>query len=350
MCTACLGREDALNIAAPVNLLWALQEHPSVCWNVVFFGEDGAIADRFMSQWAAAFYLSILRVGSGGQKGLEKVGQSWPGPSTVNDRTVLKHWHASIGKNTSHMFAMEQELAMHNIVPPTEYARGGFAPCTGDSSSSGSGGGGSSSQMNQEDILKTMQDAQKLKPNTCLLVNLDADNIMGSCFLSTLTTISQQKAVCGWLVHCASKQGGTCGRMACWAEDWCLLRGYDQEEGILGSGSQDIDLRNRLKALSKSVNDNQAHVTVLKELTDTGAAVENLPYSNHSPKQDRGVDKICNCHPDAIAAMGNKWTSFNNRNWELMTVKERHRTGPKRNNLGGSNDAVGAFCVLLLPN
>ena len=84
-----------------------------------------------------------------------------------------------------------------------------------------------------------------------ILVNLDCDNIMGGGFVTSVVdsfgvsasaTADARSDSVAWRGH----EGATIGRVAGSANLFLRLRGYD-EEGVMGSGGQDVDLINRYK-------------------------------------------------------------------------------------------------------
>ena len=50
-------------------------------------------------------------------------------------------------------------------------------------------------------------------------------------------------------IHCSGYEPGVCGRVAARVGAYIKINGYDQEEGVMPSGFEDIDLKNRLKQL-----------------------------------------------------------------------------------------------------
>merc|ERR1712060_732199 len=99
----------------------------------------------------------------------------------------LPYWHASVAKNTAHMCATED-----------------------------------------------------------VVVNLDSDNLMGPDFPLDVANRFQE----GYTVLQYEDGEGTCGRIACWADDFLKLRGYDED--AFPMGAQDVDLVLRLKELPGS--------------------------------------------------------------------------------------------------
>ena len=98
----------------------------------------------------------------------------------------MPYWHASVGKNTSHMVASED-----------------------------------------------------------ILVNVDGDNLIGPNFPLDVV----QKFQAGYKVLQYEYGEGTTGRIAYLRSDFMRIRGYDEEKDVLPMGAQDIDMIHRLKML-----------------------------------------------------------------------------------------------------
>ena len=77
-----------------------------------------------------------------------------------------------------------------------------------------------------------------------LLINLDADNLIGRSFCSQVceALINPQTS----LIHCKGYEPGTTGRVAIRASSFKELGGYDQEQDVNPSGYQDVDLIKRV--------------------------------------------------------------------------------------------------------
>ena len=108
----------------------------------------------------------------------------------------------------------------------------------------------SGQRFNAEDEVKWVRGTNKADEGH-ILVNLDCDNIMGGGFVKSVVdsfgvsasaTADARSDSVAWRGHDAA----TTGRVAGSADLFLRLRGYD-EEGIMGSGSQDVDLINRYK-------------------------------------------------------------------------------------------------------
>ena len=127
----------------------------------------------------------------------------------------LKHWHASMAKNTAHMAACLD-------------VDGGLTPSTQGSASVDGG----------------------LTPSTdALLVNLDGDNVLTPTWIRKLLDDDGPRLVSSehTMVHYHNPlDSGTFGRMAYMKSIFAGVRGYDT--AFLPMGCQDTDLRNRLAA------------------------------------------------------------------------------------------------------
>ena len=98
----------------------------------------------------------------------------------------MPYWHASVGKNTSHLVASED-----------------------------------------------------------ILVNVDGDNLIGPNFPLDVV----QKFQAGYKVLQYEYGEGTTGRIAYLRSDFMRIHGYDEEKDVLPMGAQDIDMIHRLKML-----------------------------------------------------------------------------------------------------
>jgi hypothetical protein len=178
-----------------------------------------------------------------------------------------EYWHASKGKNTSHLFALT-ELQKQNV----------------------------------------------RHENICL-VNLDADNIISDKFISQIDEWwqwhhrireSSGSAAGGFAPVFMRWQGevpGLVGRMAYSAIHWLEMRGYD--ESFLPMGYQDLDLMNRFKALQKKVCGGTTSIRVFKN------SEEFAVVNDADEKADRGAAKVRNVGPKY---QGMTWQKMNDAN------------------------------------
>ena len=170
----------------------------------------------------------------------------------------MPHWHASIAKNTAHRLA-------------------------------------------EEDIL----------------VNVDCDNIVGLNFpVDVVRRIDSD----GFTVLQYEEGDGTCGRVACWREQFLELNGYDEDCGPMGG--QDIDLIKRLKEMN-------------------GARFQRVTHSPHGQAiPNSKALKIQNCDPASFGGcqslsqktMARAWNQMNTKNNEIFA--QRMRSGQLKRNEG----------------
>ena len=130
-----------------------------------------------------------------------------------------------------------------------------------------------------------------------VLVNLDADNVTAPTFPFQLARDllhweSWQAGSNKYAAYRGSSNTGTVGRVGCSAADFRELGGYDQESGVVGSGNQDIDLLDRLKAGRRASN-GSAYTKHLRGYTNVGLAIPN----SKDWKVDRNWAKIAFCAP-----------------------------------------------------
>jgi hypothetical protein len=177
----------------------------------------------------------------------------------------MRFWHASICKNTSHKAAMSQ----------------------GDEAS-------------------------------MLLCNLDVDNGFSADFVPSLVKYAQAGRQ-PMFIQYKGDDGGVTGRMAYWAEDFRRSGGYD--EGLSGSGYQDIDLRNRFRSM---LGDGVPGNPVVNGLNrhhrkfSAGWSFPNDPSGDMRASLDKA--KIANCDPAEVR--GKSWGSMNGRNMALACAKQ----------------------------
>ena len=193
LCTTSYCRGAALIKSLAINLATLQFYAGLVHWVVVSFEDDIGQHEQVKTwidkhaRWAIASGILIFREGCG----MKQTG-----------------WHASVGKNTAHRVAKE--------------------------------------------LLWNEQASSVGHPTNLLLVNLDGDNLPGQGFIQSV-----MRECAGWLndpialwYHGKNNnQGGTCGRICCWARDFFYLNGLDEE--LLPMGYQDIDLLDRLGELQK---------------------------------------------------------------------------------------------------
>ena len=155
--------------------------------------------------------------------------------------------------------------------------------------------------------------------NNHILVNLDGDNIIGDGFIKSVVdsfgvsasdTADASSDSVAWRGH----EGATTGRVAGLANLFLRLRGYD-EEGVMGSGSQDVDLIKRYNLAG--------HRQVRAMFTRAGLAESHhvvgfpLPNDSSNRRADRSTSKTVNC----FNPMNLSWGQMNERNWNVMSER-----------------------------
>ena len=292
LCTTMFKREASWKNAFPLQLAVALMFAPRVKIFLVTFADDTSAWDYCIKHAQWALDLGILYVASSGDKAGEVV------PPSARQR----YWHASQCKNAAHVFAA-QEVKKQGIAP-----------------------------------------------ESVLLVNVDADNIMPPAYLehllsgfqaetqrATMAGLSPQLAPLRAIVA-RSATGGLTGRIAMSLPDFARLGGYDEEPGTYGTGYQDIDLLVRAKAVVTQFTNETQNLLLRKDSPaytlpcDAGAAFLNEP--NIAAKEDRGWAKIKNLDPEVIKVF-KTWGRINQANVNRLCAKTNQgligRNGVGRN-------------------
>ena len=198
----------------------------------------------------------------------------------VSELPAANRWfHMSVSKNTAARFAIEQEL------------------------SSAGGGGGRATP-------------ERIGTGT-LLINLDADNIMAESYPLRLMEEAARGYQRGLVVRKQSGRpgmGGTCGRMATWLRDGWEVGMYDEEPGVVGSGSQDIDFKERVLMLARGTGKQEPLRRLPQQ--DVGICLAN-PVDTST---DWSKVKIQNCNPEDIKKFEN-WACFNGENCKIFAKK-----------------------------
>ncbi|MCP4243149.1 MAG: hypothetical protein GY772_21555, partial [bacterium] len=254
--TTCLRREYQLKEAMAVNLVtlakYQRTEGMRCRWYVVLFrcaaGAGGASEVDGFVQWALTYCAWALRIG------LLRLAVA------VGDF----RWHAPRCKNTVHRWAIMQEFpAGHPTYPP-----------------------------------------EGLDPKV-LICNLDGDNLLGPEFVAHIHRAAAEETS-PYMCLMASGVPGTAGRLVCRVAAWRDLQGYDEDLGP--SGYQDMDLRDRLRAMSVAKVKRKA-LRILKEPEAVGTAI---PNDKKNTTWSLGGCKVLNCHPQAL--QGRSWGAENTRN------------------------------------
>jgi len=195
-CVTCLAREIQTVACALLNVTmwWRLRRY----WRLVIvtFGEDEFVVEHLTTHLCYAIDLGLVKICSGGTVGArlaaegkhdgkpewmpDKPSEVMPDGKARPDRRsmpMLKYWHASVAKNTSH------EAAVHFF------------------------------------------------GTDVLLVNLDGDQIVPPNYVYHCAEFfSNHRKQPGLLVTCASVDQALTGRLGYRAEDFIMLGGYDEED------------------------------------------------------------------------------------------------------------------------
>ncbi len=259
LCSTCFAREAQTKLALPLQLLFLLPWRNSARLYLVTFGDDRELCQWIRVHCSLALRWGLLEVASGGRAAGEDLPQA----------RMLRHWHASVAKNASHVFALSAEVS-------------------------------------GEDERSTLE--------RVLLVNLDGDNVFEPSYVEALIN-GTLKTDAGFHTgaprgsgRAASGECGLTGRMTYHALDFMALGGYDEEEGVAGMGFQDVDLLRRLN----------------KRAGRKGPQVSNgcgfaFPQGA-TRKLDRGFAKICHMDP-AVVTQFKTWGNMNKHNAEAMIKK-----------------------------
>ena len=265
-----------------------------VRWAVTFFGDDDAL-QYIGAMLAPMIALNLVKMASGGQAGIDAVGVGWATPSagmprlpddnpqehsekkTAQGKHRQRHWHASICKNGAHQF--------------------GHAAWRG------------------------LKDLHHL-----WLCNLDCDNITPPCYVEAATQllVSRPRPRFYCIRVGGSGQKGVTGRYIYRAKDFFELNGYNEQ--MLGTGGQDIDLRERFNKRCAAEPEMASEPKSLKFGDVGNAAGFDLPndFSQPNSKWERGGAKAMNLDPHLLAELENKgitlntaWQEVNTTSWKI---------------------------------
>lgn len=271
-------REASWKDAFPLQLAVALMFAPRVKIFLVTFADDASAWEYCFKHAQWALDLGILYLASAGDKSGEVV------PSSARQR----YWHASRCKNAAHVFAA-QEVKKQGIAP-----------------------------------------------ETVVLVNMDADNIMPPAYLEHLLAGFQaetQRAVAAGFspqlvplraIVARSAAGGLTGRIAISLPDFARLGGYDEEPNTYGTGYQDVDLLTRARSMIEKFTEESQKLMLRKDASvyklpcEAGSAFLNEP--NLTVKEDRGPAKIKNLDPEVVKAF-KTWGRINQANVTHLRAK-----------------------------
>ena len=170
---------------------------------------------------------------------------------------VMRHWHASVGKNTSHVFA--------------EYCA------------------------------QLLWDWGSLRATT-VMVNLDADNLITNAYVREIVSqLASRNFASGTIIQPSGLSAGVTGRLAYLLTDFQQVNGYDMTN-THPMGYQDIDLRDRVRSLPTRVRwsppgeaaessswNTRTKLITMNVATNVGTA---LPNDTTDAKEDRGSSKV----------------------------------------------------------
>ena len=166
---------------------------------------------------------------------------------TVSDRDC-PHWHASVGKNTSHKCAVDAGVDV--------------------------------------------------------LVNCDADNLLGTGFpvqvltMMTLGVNRECRTVCQW--YSGDRRDGTFGRIAYSSVDFEAINGYDED--VYPMGGQDADILQRVQMLPVGQTPNRECVWG-KNKKFCPTSIPNYPEASTSTGQDERRRRAKVSNVDLVALM-----------------------------------------------
>ncbi len=207
-CTCCMRRNWQLRNALPVNLLMAQGWLGRAAFYIVLLDDD-------VNSPEITGTLEWMR---------ENCGQALAGRRLNVAVGKLDYWHASVGKNAAHVYAIRCLSESWPFDAPDKFLAGGSAPLEQNSS-------------------------------TVVMVNLDADNIMGVRFVqNVVSTFAGHLEDHSYGLY-RGRTDGTAGRMAYTVGTFMQLNGYDEE--LLPSGYQDFDLRDRCVKLGGGEGDDK---------------------------------------------------------------------------------------------
>ncbi|MCP4241032.1 MAG: hypothetical protein GY772_10775 [bacterium] len=253
-CSATFGRGWQLRAALPQNLLLTHKYRDHVRFVVVVCDpdrEDGARTLNYLQrELPHAIATGRLVLGT----------------------AQMEFWHCSVGKNCSHVMALETPWGHPGGVTP------GRAPAAGG-------------------VTLAARDSGRLLDDNHILVNLDADNILDYHATETLVERMHYVPRNGGF-RCSGKDNGVTGRIGARAKAFIQVGGY--LETLLGSGAQDNDLWSAMKLLAGSAPRLRF------------PAGESIPNSKDAEAKNR--EKIKNCQPHASCTT---WAKMNIHNCNM---------------------------------
>ena len=147
----------------------------------------------------------------------------------------------------------------------------------------------------------------------------------------------------------AGAGGSLTGRIAYTCNSFLAIGGYDEEEGVLGSGYQDVDITLRINHQATKIikagcatyvqGGDLSHADVTEGV---GFALPNHP----SNKWDLNCEaKVKNIDPeDFRKAGGHEWSNVNQKNKQIMKAKMQTQIYT-RNQISGHNTQQFLLCM-----
>ena len=318
-CVTCMKREPQLIPAMALNvcLWWSLRKY----WRLVIvtFREDDMLQRDLCELLAVPIASGNVVLASGGTAGehiarleLPTDRPHWmprlPGyqpkdycESKETGMPMLRFWHASVAKNSSHMAAM---YAFPN-------------------------------------------------PNN-LLVNLDCDQIVPWDYVNgALHAFAKGRAVPGFLFKCLNVDGPLTGRLGYRQKDFLEMQGYDEVEDLPSAG-QDLDIRDRC-ALMATAHE-QPRNRALGEISGEelcGCALPN-DFQNTNRAHDRGFAKILNCDPAVMKQYGEnpnkQWSNMSTQGVAYWKGQKDQKVILRNSTVRHKKAAIGSWWVLTARN
>ena len=335
LCTTCLDRWRQCVACVLTNLLMLWPARNDCRLVLVSWGEDEEGLRELCSIAAPFLEEGVLLLWSGGETGARLCP---PGPPTdpvaavpagvevlLDVGPARRLWHASVCKNTAHLAALQHARLREPDRPP----------------------------------LLANVDCDNLITREWLIEVFDA--LCGSRFVpnpfSRGKTSAAVPRVRNGVFSTGNNDADCTGRIALQGDVWLMLRGYD-EQGLFGSGYQDVDLRNRLVAAAREPGLTHAAVPGVSEVAAVPASSAYLPpkplklrsqvgvaiaNSAVSRKEDRGEAKIRNVETGGATRL--TWTQMNGVNGRICQQRLRNKEVVR--NVGHT---IGSWAVAVLPS
>ncbi len=165
-------------------------------------------------------------------------------------------------------------------------------------------------------------------------MNVDCDNVFSPTFVEKVMVEldrlrKDSPRFCEAVTAC-SNELATTGRISCWLSDFINVGGYDCEDDIAPSGSQDVDLKVRLRANAVQFG-GLPYVSKKKPQSVLVSVGAGMAFPNDPDrKRDRNQSKTANCHP-VYQSKHPSWSDMNEHNWKAMAKKQEERKHSIRN-------------------